>query len=186
MINYSNEAKISSIKYSIIGFFNKNKTTITFIIFLVVIALLTGVFTGIKLYNMGGSIDIERYSFITLINGDIYSVSIFIKRFLSATLVLSFCILFSINKWLSIFGFLLIAYRLFLVALNCTFIVIVLGFGGTINSLLIIFPCQLLIMFCIIVAFLISKNCFKTKSVCGKLDDSFYKTIMLCLKSFYL
>ena len=92
---------------------------------------------------------------------------------------MALCILFSTKKWLSIFGYILICYRAFLLALNCTFIIIILGFSGTINSILIILPCQLLILIVISAVFIISLNSFKNKEQCGKLNDSYFKSVLI-------
>ena len=179
MINYSKQAKLSTIKYNTIGFLNQNKNVLYLLLFLIVLSLLTGIFTGIKINNINNLANFDNYSFFTLISGDIYSVSIFIKRFLSAMLVMGLCIVFSLNKWLYVLGFLLVCYRAFLVSLNCTFIIIILGIGGAINSILILMPCQLLLLFTICFVFIVGIKAFKQKSLCGSLSDNFFKSVML-------
>ena len=181
MINYNKEASLTNIKYNILSFFSQNKTILFLIASFIVLSLLTGLFTGIKLYNISGTINPGDYSFVTIVSGDIYSVSIFIKRFLSTILVIGLCIIFSINRWLSIFGFLLICYRAFLLALNCTFIIIYLGIGGAINSVLIIFPCQIISLLIISIMFVISLRAFKLKAMCGKLNGNYFKWLMLSI-----
>ena len=181
MIDYSKKAKINNIKYSFISFCNQNKLALFFSFLLIIIFLLTGIFTGIKLYNLNSSINFNDYSFITLVSGDIYSVTIFIKRFLSVILVLGLCILFSINKWLRPLGYCLICYRAFLISLNCTFIVIFLGIGGAINSILIIFPCQIALLTIILFCFITSISAFKIKSLCGKLNNNMLNHILFSI-----
>ena len=181
MINYSWQVKKNGIKYDMLEFYNINKSKIFILAIIILLMLLTGIFTGIKLYNLYKSIDINDYSFVTLITNDIYSLSVFLKRFLSALLVMGLIILFSLNKYIHIFGYFLIAYRAFLLTMNCALIVMVLGIGGVIDGVLIILPCQLLMLILIGIIFIISINAFKQKKMYGKVGEGYYKWLIIFL-----
>ena len=77
MINYGKESRLLNIKYSIIEFYKKNKIIIFVIGVLLIIALLTGIFTSIKMYNLDKDIDLKKYSIYALLDGSVYSFKYF-------------------------------------------------------------------------------------------------------------
>ena len=63
--------------------------------------------------------------------------------------------IFALNKFVSLFGYILISYRAFLVTLNCTLLIKYMGIGGAINSIIIIFPCQLMQLLLVAMVFVL-------------------------------
>lgn len=167
MINYNKESKLTNIKYSIIGFLNKNKFLIIALGILLIIALLTGIFTSIKLYNLDNDIDLKKYSIHALLDGSVYSFKYFLLRFLSTIIVCSLLFVFSHNVWISILGYALLIYRAFLITLNCTFVIIKCGFSGMFFPLLVIFLSQILLLCLLGVLFIVLLNMAKNKKKFG-------------------
>lgn len=181
MINYSGQSRLISIKYAVIEFWQKNKFWIILLGSLMLIALLTGIFTSIKLYNLDNDISLDDYSVNTILNGNIYSFSYFLLRILSCLIIASLLYVFSLSKFTYFLGLALIIYRTYLVTLNCTFIIIKLGVGGIISSLLIVLPCQLLFLFVMCTLFIIFMDINKQKKQCGVVDKSSMNLMLVLL-----
>lgn len=183
MINYNRIGKLSQVKYSLLNFYSKNKFKILLIGFLLVVFLLTGVFTALKISDLEKAIKTAEFSFEAITNGDIYDFSFLIKRFLSFLLVVALLFVFSLNKYINIFGYILICYRAYLVALNCTLIIRYMGIGGVINSIVIILPCQIIQLVLISIMFLIFCAIRKYKKECGIYNKTYNKYILYVLIS---
>lgn len=166
-MNYKSGSKWASIKYAVSDFFNKNKWLIIVLGALLLLALLTGVFTAIKLYNLDNDMDLEEYSMYTLIDGSIYSFKYLLLRLLSCFIVLGLLYVFSLTKYLYVFGFALVVYRAFLITLNVTLIVIRLGISGVLTSLLIILPCQVACVAILALLFVLLMLMTKSKKECS-------------------
>lgn len=178
MINYNNVSKLSNIKYNIIEFFNKHKGKIIVYGLIVVLSLLTGIFTGIKLYSYNDDLDIGDFSFESLTDGSIYTFRIFLLRYLSMLFLLLLIFILSMSFISSLFSYVLICYRSFLLALNCTLIIIFMGMPGLINGIIVIFPCQIINIAILILMHLICRSIFKEKKKCGLLDKHKLKKLL--------
>ena len=170
MINYNKVAKFSNFKYGCIYFYNKNKYKSIILVFILVLFLVTGVFTALKVSDLEKALKLVEFSFESMVDGDIYTFSFFIKRFASFSLVLGLLVLCASNKFTYILGYVLLGYRAFLLSLNCVLIIMYMGVGGLIHSIIIIFPCQLLLLMVASVFFLYVSQKFKESKLCGLLN----------------
>ena len=182
MINYGKESRLLNIKYSIIEFYKKNKTIIFVIGVLLIIALLTGIFTSIKMYNLDKDIDLKKYSIYALLDGSVYSFKYFFLRLVSTLIVCGLLFVFSLNIWVAGFGFALIVYRAFLITLNCTFAIIKCGFSGMLFPLIVILLSQILLIALLGILFILMLNNAKHKKKfnCVLVDDK-YKILYILL-----
>lgn len=180
-MNYNNNAKWLDIKCTIVEFYRKNRWLIILLGFLLVLALLTGIFTSIKLYNLDNDIDLKGYSVYAVLDGGIYSFKFFVLRFISNLFVVALLCLFCLNKFVSVFGVVLIVYRAFLITLNCTFIIIKQGLGGLFTSIIIVFPCQLICLILLSLIFIILLKLFKSKKECGIYDRNLLSILVVLL-----
>lgn len=182
MINYSNNNYgWTRIKIFLQDFFKRNKLLIYLLIFAILISLLTGIFTSIKLYNADNDISLEDFSMYAMIDGEVYSFKYFILRFLSCLIVTGLLFICSLNIFLNIFGIALIVYRAFLITLNCTFIIIKMGLGGVLSSVLIVFPVQIMLIVLLAFMFVVYVNMSKDKKVCGVYDVKSKKLLIALL-----
>lgn len=186
MINYSKVSKFASIRYSLIEFYKKNQIKIWIISFLILVALLTGIFTAVKLTDLEKALKYAEFSFEALMEGDIYKFSFFIKRFGSILLVLALLLLCSLNKFTRTFGYVLIAYRGFLLSLNITLIIMHMGFAGAVNAIIVILPCQLLELLLMTLFFVVTIHAINDKNYCGKFNGMFVKYLLLILLGTFL
>ncbi|MBE7074426.1 MAG: hypothetical protein E7376_00375 [Clostridiales bacterium] len=179
MINYNKESRLLNLKYACLEFYNKNKILIIILGLFLIVALLTGIFTSIKLYNLDNDIELEKFSMYSIIDGSIYTFRHCLLRMLSSVVMVGLLFIFSLNGFLSLFGYMLLIYRAFLITLNCTFVIISIGLGGIIGCLIIILPCQLLSLMLQCVIFMIFLNVKKEKKRCGFIDNSHFKKILI-------
>ena len=151
---------IYSIKYSLSEFVSNNKYKILVCLVFCFIGLLTGIFTAVKIYKLDDSDVFESFN-LTYQLSDLENFSAnFFGRLISYEMVCLLLLVFSLHPIMHIFGWCLLAYRSFLVAINCVMIILFFSFNGVIKSLLIILPCQLLMLVCLLVFF-----CFVSKQI---------------------
>ncbi len=181
MINYNKVSKFASIRYSLVEFYKKNQIKIWVVSFLILVSLLTGIFTAVKLTDLEKALKYAEFSFEALLEGNIYKFSFFIKRFGSILLVLALLLLFSLNKFIRILGYLLIAYRGFLLSLNITLIIMHLGFAGMVNAIIVILPCQLLELLLMALFFVVAIHAMNDKNYYGRFKGNFVKYLLLIL-----
>ena len=137
---------VYSLKYSFIEFFSQSKIKIIICLAFCLVGLLTGLFTAIKIFNTGDLQIFESFN-LTYQLSDLENFSSnFFSRLLSYELVIILLFVFSLHPLLYLFGWCLIAYRSFLVSINCTMIVLIFSFSGIIKGILILLPCQLLML----------------------------------------
>ena len=138
--------KLYNLKYNIYNYISNNKGKLIIFVFVTLVAILTGILTAIKLSSSASGISLSDFSMIIFVDGDAHTVSVMFSRFLSCLVMSVLLLIFSFNYYLSVIGYCLIVYRGYLIGLNCAILIIFCGFGGILNSILIIFPCQLIIM----------------------------------------
>lgn len=183
MKNYNNQAKWITFKYSVIEFLRKYKFWLIFLGSLILIAMLTGIFTSIKLFNLDNDIDLTEYSIKTMMSGEIYSFGYFLLRLVSCLIVVGLLVLFAMNKFVYFLGVSLLVYRAYLITLNCTFIIIKCGVGGILNVFLILLPCQLLFLSILTILFVLFIGMFKQKKIggCGEYNNLILWLLILLL-----
>ena len=141
-----------TMRYSLKEFCVQNKYKIIFCIVFCLVGLLTGILTAIKIFGIDEEEIFESFN-LTYQLDDLENFSAnFFGRLLSYELVLIILAIFSLHPSLYVFGWCLLAYRTFLIAVNCTMILLWFSFNGVIKALLILLPCQLL-MLAVMIAF---------------------------------
>ena len=135
-----------TMRYSLKEFCVRNKFKIIFCVIFCVIGILTGIFTAIKIFGLDEEEIFESFN-LTYQLDDLERFSAnFFSRLLSYELVIILLALFALHPALYIFGWCLLAYRAFLISINCTMIILWFSFNGIIKALLILLPCQILML----------------------------------------
>lgn len=143
---------VYSMRYSLKEFFVQNKFKIIFCLVFCLVGLLTGILTAIKIFGVDEEEIFESFN-LTYQLDDLEKFSAnFFGRLLSYTLVIILLSIFALHPAMYVFGWCLLAYRTFLVAVNCMMILLWFSFNGVIKALLILLPCQLL-MLAVMIAF---------------------------------
>lgn len=164
--NRSSKYKFGNIRFACSNFLLENKGKIIIFAFLLILSILTGVLTAIKLSKTGG-ICLDDFSMILFIDGEAHTINVMLSRFLSCILISGLLLLFSLNYYVSALGFCLLVYRGYLLGLNCAILIIFCGFGGILNSILVIFPCHLIIMVLLGFMFCMMLSYFRRKKRYG-------------------
>ena len=175
--------KITSFKYNTIDFLYKNKVKIYICAFCLILGMFTGIFTAIKMYNSEVTELFEAFNITDSIEKIEALNENFFARMLSYEIVLFLLFIFSQSQFISTFGYCLITYRMFLVSINCVVLVIVYTFGGILKSLLIIFPCQILmlIILCLYFCYNNYTTCHRKKYKIIKITDCIYPFVIASL-----
>ncbi|MBQ3494935.1 MAG: hypothetical protein IJA69_05915 [Clostridia bacterium] len=178
---------VSSLKYSFIDFLRGNRLKIYICSFFLLLGLLTGIFTAIKNSSVDVGDFIDAFGLSDSI-GEIEKFSEnFFGRLFSCELVAVLLLLFSQLKALNVFGYCMVAYRAFLVAINCVVLIFIYSFGGILKSLLIIFPCQLLMLVILAVYFCFSchnsfeRRCYGDRGLKKVVMPFVWVSVALCL-----
>lgn len=139
----------SNLKLSMKNYFYNNKTFIFLMIFVIVLSLITGIFTGIKCSSDISISNCNDKVLVGLFEDDISIVSFFVKRVFSYFCVL--LVMFLICRFKISIPLLIIfmAYTAFSLGLNIVVIILVFGFGGALNVVLVILP----VHFCVLIIY---------------------------------
>lgn len=133
----------------------KIKTIFLFCFSLIV--FISGIIVAFKTKN--SFIINDNYGVINISTGSL--TSSFFTRFCSVLLLFSLLFAVSFLKWLYPLALVFVGYRAYLLGLNICLMIIKYGFSGALISLLIVLPCQLMILILLMLFYLtISKtNC---------------------------
>ncbi len=134
----------------------ENKIKLFILFSLAILSILTGIIVATKTssnYNIS-----DKFGVVDLSSNNI-SNSTFFLRLLSICLI--FLILFACSfcKYLSPIAIIFLIYRSYLLGLNLTLMIIFYGISGVLVSIIIVLPCQILILSCLILFYtLLSKT----------------------------
>lgn len=134
-----------SVKDNVRDCLQNNKIKFFTLMFILFVALVTGIIVAIKCYSNASIADLSHYGLVSLEGGAI--TSSFFSRLLSLILVMALLLVFSLTKFCLPLAYLVLAYRTYLLGLNLTLMFILYGFPGIILSFLIALPCQLICLF---------------------------------------
>lgn len=172
--SYKSHSFINGLRFSCTQTLKENRIKFIITIILVLISLSAGIFVAIK---YSGSANLSRLQEISLDDfksGFAGSSSAFFSRMLS--LSINILILFGCSFLPILFPVaeILIVYRAYLFGLNFTLIFILYGIGGSLTAIVVILPCQLLMLFALIMFYFISSkingNCKRyAKAECNRL-----------------
>ncbi len=128
-----------------------NKILLIIISILTFITFLTGIIVAAKTHS--SLIDSDNFGTVDVSNGGITST--FFTRLLSMLFVMLILFGCSFIIYLLPIGVIFIIYRGYLLGLNICLMIVRFGFSGTIISIIVAFPCQLLALAIFIIFFVI-------------------------------
>ena len=149
---YRGQSFFSEIKFSLFDCFKQNKIKLLVSICFLFIALLTGIIIAIKYYD-SSSICLSNYGLADF-SGGIISSSFF-SRFFSMLLIVLLLFGCCFTSWTFPLAILILVYRTYLLGLNLTLMFILYGIPGMLVSLIIALPCQLAIIFILLISYLL-------------------------------
>lgn len=176
--------KAMNLKYALLGFFRESKVLILLFCVISAIGILTGVLvaikSGITLANIGD------YGICISKCGNTIAFATVWERFFSVTINFAIIFVASLSVFVLPLGFVVVAYRAYLVGFNVALMVCLFGVGGAISGIIVVVPCQILllaieILFC--VAMVKNADC---KKKYGRPCCSFPKWLFACLGATFL
>ena len=119
----------------------KIKTII--ILTVTIIALITGIIVGVRVQNNYNTIN--NFGVVDISENGVVA-STFFTRLLSIMVVFLILLASSFNNYTFVIGIIFLGYRAYLLGLNICIMVVVYGFSGIVVSIIVAFPCQLIIL----------------------------------------
>lgn len=150
--SYKSQSLFSEVKFFVLDAIKQNKLKIIISICCLFVALLTGIIIAIKYYD-ASTICLSNYGLADF-SGGIISSSFF-SRFFSMILIMLLLFACSFTVWTFPLGILILVYRTYLLGLNLTLMFILYGIPGMLVSLIIALPCQLAIVFVLLIYFVL-------------------------------
>lgn len=164
------EGAYQSARGGIKDFVRRHKVLLLCLLFVSLVAVLTGVFTAIKNADNYSAVWFDNYNIKNFYDSDMGTWDLFFNRFGSYLVCLLIVWLCSLNIFLTPFSIAVLVIRGYLVGLNCCFMFLLFGLSGMLTTIIIILPIQiinllLLIAFCSVM-FVRAKNKQKYGTYC--------------------
>lgn len=128
-----------------------NKFLLIMISIITFIAFLTGIIVGAKTHS--NIIDSDNFGVVDITTGGLTST--FFTRLLSMFFIMLILLGCSFTIYLLPIGIIFIVYRGYLLGLNICLMIVKFGFSGTLISIIVAFPCQLIALAIMILFFVI-------------------------------
>lgn len=171
-------------KFALKSFFLANKFMIISLCVAVFLGLLTGIFVAIK-----SGITISSLPDFNLKicehTGQVEFAGVW-ERFKSVLINFGLISVASLYVLLIPIGYVVVAYRAYLLGFNIMLLICLFGVSGAITSILVILPCQLAILAVLIVYFTIMVSAMDARKKYGRCDYSVLKIIILFLVILFL
>lgn len=166
-------------KFALKSFFADNKFMIISLIVVAFLGLLTGILVAIKsgltISNLGDfNIKISEHTGVVEFAG-------VWERFKSVFINVLLISVASLYVLLIPVGYVVVAYRAYLLGFNITLLICLLGVSGAITSILVILPCQLLILATLICYFVVLVSVMDSRKRYGRSEFNFFKVVLLFL-----
>lgn len=146
-----------------------NKGLLLFLALIFIIAIVTGIFTGIKGADNISISNINDKTLLKFFKADIGPFSFFITRIIKHLLVLLFIFVCGKTRFCAIILSIFIAIISYSAGLNSAVFILLFGFGGAINAILIIIPINICVIITYIIACILAINNsqrIKTYGIC--------------------
>ena len=156
--------------FLIIESLKKCKLKLILIGIFIFIALITGIIVAAKVGAENQNI--EKFDILSF-------GSNFWGRLFSMLLVALICFGCSFSKWLFPISLLFLSYRGYLLGVNITFIISSSGFSGVIAAILVIFPCQIIVL--ALMSAMYALLCKMRKECVGGCDNQSLKQRLLVM-----
>ena len=163
--SYKSHSFINGLRFSCVNAIKENKVKIFVSFAIVLIAISTGVFIAIKTNSSHNLCNLKEIDLDNFHTGFVASSSAFFARSFSICINVILLTLLSFSPFLFPLGAALFAYRAYLFGLNFALIFIFYGIGSIFTAVVVILPCQIFSLFCLVMFFIVlqkmNSNCKK-------------------------
>lgn len=136
-----------------------NKYLLIFLAFIFLIAMVTGIFVGIKGSDNISISNINDKTLVKFFKGDMGPFAFFITRITKYFFVLTIIFLLGKTKFCFPIISIFLAFMSYSLGLNSSVFIILFGIGGTINAIIVIIPIRVVVLAVYIIA-----SCLAIKS----------------------
>lgn len=123
-----------------------NRYLLIFLAFIFLVAIITGIFTGIKGADNISISNINDKTLIKFFKGDMGAFAFFVTRIAKYFIVLTIIFMLGKTKFCMLLVCIFLAFMSYSLGLNSTVFIILFGIGGTINTLLVIIPIRVIVL----------------------------------------
>ncbi len=161
--SYKAHSFVNGLRFSISNAIKENKAKIIISFVLILIAISVGVFVAIRSNNNCSLYYIREISLDSFYSGFAASSSAFVSRSISIIVNIAILTALSFSPYLFPLAEVLFVYRAYLFGLNFTLIFVFYGISSLFTAVIIILPCQLFIIFALVMYYIIlskiNSNC---------------------------
>lgn len=171
--------KSMNFKFAVKSFFLANK----FLIISLCVAIFLGLLTGILVAVKSGICADNLHHFNLKVcehTGELQFASVW-ERFRSVLINVMLITVASLHVLLIPIGYVVVAYRAYLLGFNITVLICLFGISGAITSILVILPCQLAILAVLSVYFSVMISIIDSRKRYGRCSQSILKVLILFL-----
>lgn len=146
-----------------------NKYLLIFLAFIFFVAIITGIFVGIKGSDNISISNINDKTLVKFFKGDMGSFAFFITRIAKYFIVLTAIFLLGRTKFCLPIISIFLAFMSYSLGLNSSVFIILFGIGGTINAIIVIIPIRVVVLAVYIVASCLAiktSSCIKKYGTC--------------------
>ena len=176
--------KSMNFRFAVKSFFLANKFLIISLSVIIFLGLLTGILVAIK---SGICIDnITHYNIkVCEHSGQLQFAGVW-ERFRSVLVNVMLITVASLYVLLIPIGYVVLAYRAYLLGFNIAILICLFGVSGAITSILVILPCQLLLLAVLSVFFCVMISIMDAKKRFGRCGQSVFKVLILFLSVLFV
>lgn len=136
----------SQIKFAIKDHFCAHKKTYIICLAILVLGLLTGLFTAFRFADGVTSDHITDVILVDYLKNNSSWFAMLMSRLFSYLCVVVLITMFCLNKWSAILSVLVLIYKSYLVGLNSAILIILFSVSGAINVFVVYLPCNLIVL----------------------------------------
>ena len=153
--SYKTHSFLDGLRFSCVNAIKTNKIKILISFALVLIAISTGIFIAIKNSHSCNLGQLKEICLVDFASGFAASSSAFFSRCFSLLVNIAILLVLTLSPHLFFLAEILFVYRGYLFGLNFALIFIFYGLGGVVTGIVVVLPCQLLILFAMIMFYIV-------------------------------
>ena len=169
----------TNLKFAVKSFVNNNKWLLILLAVTALIGLITGIFVALKSGICLENLDSFKIIIISYDNG-LEFAGVW-DKFWSVLLNLLVISVASLYVLLLPLGFIVVAYRAYILGFNLAVLCCLFGLSGACTSILILFPCQIILLALLVIYTILMVNISDSKKRYGRPCYNFFKCLILIL-----
>lgn len=172
-------AVFGNLKFSCINAVRANKVKFLIVFFLVLAAIAAGVFVAVKSNNNFTLYSLQEIDLENFYSGFTASSSAFLSRSLSLLVNVLLLSVLALSPYLFPLACALFVFRAYLFGLNFALIFVFYGIGSVFTAVIIILPCQLCMLFGLVVFYLVLQKLNSNRRCYGSCEVNRWAFVLI-------